>query len=59
MSKQEAIKKAKTMQTPGRTGGMVGQVVIIDEGNGEYDAIPKAWLTDPSYTGSKRVVREF
>ena len=59
MSKSQAIKKAKEMQTPGRPGGMVGQVVIIDEGNGEHDAIPKAWLNDPSYTGSKRVVREF
>lgn len=34
---------------------MGGAVVVIDE-NGDYDAIPAAYLTDASYTGSRDVV---
>lgn len=34
---------------------MNGAVVVVDE-NGDYDAIPGAYLTDCSYTGSRDVV---
>lgn len=59
MNLNQAIKKAKSMQSPTRVGGRVGQVVVIVESDGEYDAIPKAWLTDASYRGSRNAVREF
>ena len=34
---------------------MNGAVVVVDE-NGDYDAIPGAYLSDTSYTGSRNVV---
>ena len=59
MTLKEAQEKARQMQTPGRTGGIVSQVVIVKYSDNDYEAIPAAYLTDASYTGSRTVVETF
>jgi hypothetical protein len=42
-----------------RESPWTGGVVIIREDDGNFDAIPGAFLTDCSYTGSRNVVTEW
>jgi hypothetical protein len=47
--------KATTTAVEKSNYWMNGAVVVVDE-NGDYDAIPGAYLNDISYTGSRDVV---
>jgi hypothetical protein len=57
MELRDACKKAFDGLT--REYPWVGGAAIVDDGDGEYDAIPCAYLNDISYTGSRDVVAQY
>lgn len=55
MTKEEAIQEAKDRQS-GKYGSSAAVYLIVAYDDGDHRPIPAAYLTDASYTGSRRVV---
>jgi len=51
-----STKMDATIEAVEKADCWVGGAVVVAEDNGEYNAIPGAYLTDCSYTGSRDVV---